>query len=132
MLFPGQTLPMTVFDAQTIDMIRTCIENDRTLGVVCLGYDKMVPIGTTAEIYECMYDPDQGFRLKAKGRQRFKILRVIIQVSFKINHHICNIVIVKVIIYVNEIIYYICKFPLFFYTFMTLITRAFACKIRYF
>ncbi|KOX73264.1 Protein cereblon [Melipona quadrifasciata] len=88
MLFPGQTLPMTVFDAQTIDMIRTCIENDRTLGVVCLGYDKMVPIGTTAEIYECMYDPDQGFRLKAKGRQRFKILRVIIQGYDKISAHV--------------------------------------------
>ncbi|XP_017886440.1 protein cereblon isoform X2 [Ceratina calcarata] len=84
MLFPGQTLPMTVFDAQTIDMIRTCIENDRTLGIVCLGYNKMVSIGTTAEIYECMYDPEQGFRLKAKGRQRFKILGVIIQGSDKI------------------------------------------------
>lgn len=83
MLFPGQTLPMTVLDAQTIDMLRTCIQNNRTLGVVSLGYDKMVQIGTTAEIYECMYeDPDQGFRLKAKGRQRFKILRVIMQVHF--------------------------------------------------
>ncbi|KOC60678.1 Protein cereblon [Habropoda laboriosa] len=83
-LFPGQTLPMTVIDAQTIDMIRTCLGNDRTLGVVCLGYDRTAPVGTTAEIYECMYDgPEQGFRLKAKGRQRFKILRLIIQVCSK-------------------------------------------------
>ena len=89
MLFPGQTLPMTVFDAQTIDMLRTCIQNNRTLGVVSLGYDKMVQIGTTAEIYECMYeDPDQGFRLKAKGRQRFKILRVIMQGYDKISANV--------------------------------------------
>ncbi|XP_029034768.1 protein cereblon [Osmia bicornis bicornis] len=89
MLFPGQTLPMTVFDPQTIDMLTACIRNNRTLGVVCLGYDKMVPIGTTAEIYECVYeDPEQGFRLKAKGRQRFKILRVIIQGYDKISANV--------------------------------------------
>nr|XP_012146991.1 PREDICTED: protein cereblon isoform X2 [Megachile rotundata] len=83
MLFPGQTLPMIVFDEHTIDMLTTCIRNNKTLAVVCLGYiwdDMMAPIGTTAEIYECMYeDRNLGFRLKAKGRQRFKILRVIIQ-----------------------------------------------------
>ncbi|CAL7937660.1 unnamed protein product [Xylocopa violacea] len=84
MLFPGQTLPMIVLEAPIIDMIKACIENDRTLGVVCI-YDKIVPIGTTAEIYECMYDHQQGFRLKAKGRQRFKILRVIIEGYDKIS-----------------------------------------------
>lgn len=83
-LFPGQTLPMTVFNEQTIDMLRTCIQNNRTLGVVCLEYGKIVQVGTTAEIFECMYEsPVQGFRLKAKGRQRFKILQVITQVCFE-------------------------------------------------
>lgn len=87
-LFPGQTLPMAVFGAQTIDMLQTCIQNDRTFGVVCYGYPEMERIGTTAEIYEYMdVGPQQEFRLKAKGRQRFKILHVIAQVSFYIKHN---------------------------------------------
>lgn len=88
-LFPGQTLPMTVFNEQTIDMLRTCIQNNRTLGVVCLEYGKIVQVGTTAEIFECMYEsPVQGFRLKAKGRQRFKILQVITQGYDKISANV--------------------------------------------
>jgi len=87
-LFPGQTLPMTVFGTQTIEMLQTCIQNDRTFGVVCYGHPEMERIGTTAEIYEYTDGGiwlDHGrreFRLKAKGRQRFKILRIITQVSF--------------------------------------------------
>ncbi|KAG5307589.1 CRBN protein, partial [Pseudoatta argentina] len=84
-LFPGQTLPMTVFGTQTIEMLQTCIQNDRTFGVVCYGNPDMERIGTTAEIYEYTDGGiwlDHGrreFRLKAKGRQRFKILRIITQ-----------------------------------------------------
>ncbi|XP_066582632.1 protein cereblon [Prorops nasuta] len=75
-LFPGQTLPMTVYERQTIEMLKTCIQNDRTFGVICSGYDKMMQIGTTAEIYE--YKETNGeLNLKAKGRQRFKILRLL-------------------------------------------------------
>ncbi|XP_076242249.1 E3 ubiquitin ligase component cereblon [Calliopsis andreniformis] len=89
MLFPGQTLPMTEFDPQTIEMLRTCIQNNRTLGVVCLRYGDIVPVGTTAEIYECMdASPGDGFRLKAKGRQRFKILQVLTQDSDKISANV--------------------------------------------
>ncbi|KAG7190065.1 hypothetical protein KM043_006206 [Ampulex compressa] len=88
-LFPGQTLPMTVFDKQIIKMFHTCIQNDRTFGVVRLDDERIVAIGTTAEIYEYT-DGDlvQGFRLKAKGRQRFKILRVTIHGYNKISANV--------------------------------------------
>lgn len=77
-LFPGQTLPMTIYGTETIDMLQKCIEKDRTFGVVFSGNEKIVPIGTTAEIYQYKHETQsQGFRVKAKGRQRFKILRVI-------------------------------------------------------
>ncbi|XP_012267633.2 protein cereblon [Athalia rosae] len=77
-LFPGQTLPMTVRATQTIDMLQKCIEKNRTFGVVCLGNEGMLPIGTTAEIFQYKHDEQSpGFRVKAKGRQRFKILHVI-------------------------------------------------------
>lgn len=73
-LFPGQTLPMAVFGSNIIGMLEKCIQKNRTFGVVCQQADK-APIGTTAEIYEYSQgNPEEGFRIKAKGRQRFKIL----------------------------------------------------------
>ncbi|KMQ87897.1 protein cereblon-like protein [Lasius niger] len=93
-LFPGQTLPMTVFGAHTIDMLQNCIQNDRTFGVVCYGHPEMERIGTTAEIYEYtdggvwMDHGRREFRLKAKGRQRFKILRIITQDHNKISANV--------------------------------------------
>ncbi|XP_051160441.1 protein cereblon [Leptopilina boulardi] len=76
-LFPGQTLPLTVFDRQTIEMLQQCINKNRIFGVVCRGYDNLISIGTTAEIYEYIEgSPMEGFRIKAKGRQRFKILHI--------------------------------------------------------
>ncbi|XP_031843037.1 E3 ubiquitin ligase component cereblon [Nomia melanderi] len=75
MLFPGQTLPMTV-DTHAIDM-PACLEGNRTIGVVCFRYSNIYPIGVTAEIYECIdKGPEEGYNLKAKGRQRFKILQL--------------------------------------------------------
>lgn len=80
-LFPGQTLPMKVYRPRTITMLQNCMQKDHIFGVVCLGDEKIVRIGTTAEIYE--YDDvelgESNFQLKAKGRQRFMILQVIMQ-----------------------------------------------------
>ncbi|XP_033324686.1 protein cereblon isoform X2 [Megalopta genalis] len=79
MLFPGQTLPMKI-RTHAIDML-SCLQSNRTIGVVCFGYNNVVtPIGVTAEIYECKsLGPEAGYNLKAMGRQRFKILQLIIQ-----------------------------------------------------
>lgn len=80
-LVPGQTLPLTVFETFTINMLRQCILNDRTFGVLANWYfvDGTPKInnnvGTTAEIYEYQAEGGQsGFRVKAKARQRFKVI----------------------------------------------------------
>lgn len=83
-LFPGQTLPMTIFNLQIIDILKNCIKNDRTFGCVCYNNKPAHPgqIGTTAEIYEYREGTGRsGFHLKAKGRQRFKILCVVSFIS---------------------------------------------------
>ncbi|KAI4488628.1 hypothetical protein M0802_011444 [Mischocyttarus mexicanus] len=80
-LFPGQTLPMKSENIEVIRMLQNCIQKDHIFGVICLSNGKMVHVGTTAEVYE-YFDEDllvSSFRLKAKGRQRFKILRVIMK-----------------------------------------------------
>lgn len=75
-LFPEQTLPMVEYSTQIINMLRSCIDKDRTFGVVRSGSTNNSLVGTTAEIYEYSDSDPNGFRIKAKGRQRFKILRV--------------------------------------------------------
>lgn len=74
-LFPGQTLPIMEHNPQSIEMLRKCILKDRTFGVACSRAVNCV--GTTAEIYEYSENPDiEEVRVKAKGRQRFKILHL--------------------------------------------------------
>ncbi|XP_023248163.1 protein cereblon [Copidosoma floridanum] len=76
-LFPGQTLPLAVFNINIITMLEKCIQDNRTFGVLCYHENKIENIGTTAEIYEFSHgsSPGEGLRIKAKGRQRFKILQ---------------------------------------------------------
>lgn len=79
-LVPGQTLPLTVFYPPTIAMLREIICKDKTFGVVCVRqapYQKkaLAQFGTTAEIFQYQEEGDlAGFKIKAKGRQRFKLL----------------------------------------------------------
>lgn len=79
-LVPGQTLPLTVFYPPTISMLRKTISTDHTFGVVCVRYATSHPpifadIGTTAEIYAFQDEEESaGFKIKAIGRQRFKIV----------------------------------------------------------
>ncbi|GLH08848.1 Protein cereblon homolog [Gryllus bimaculatus] len=79
-LVPGQTLPLTVFYPPTISMLRRTITTDHTFGVVCVRYATSHPpiladIGTTAEIYAFQDEEETaGFKIKAIGRQRFKIV----------------------------------------------------------
>ena len=100
-LFPGQTLPMAVYDPNIINMLEKCIQNNRTFGVVCIQENKVEPIGTTAEIYEYVQGgSEDGFRIKAKGRQRFQILMI------KNDEQVSIIRINYIIIFLISIIYY--------------------------
>ncbi|XP_008558965.1 protein cereblon isoform X2 [Microplitis demolitor] len=77
-LFPGGTLPIVARNSRPIEMLRQCIAKDRTFGVVCVR--DVNSVGTTAEIYEyteeSLMHGLEEVRVKAKGRQRFKIIRI--------------------------------------------------------
>lgn len=82
-LVPGQTLPLTVSDRHTIAMLKHCVNNDRTFGVIASWssysehFDEIADVGTTAEIYEYqMEEGNAGFRIKAKARQRFRVMEM--------------------------------------------------------
>lgn len=88
---PGQTLPLSLYHPHTITLLRQAIEKDRTFGLVVKSQSVLQQyfndpekhpligtVGVTAEIYEHRDTPDlyRGYGLKARCRQRFKILEV--------------------------------------------------------
>ena len=86
-LMPGQTLPMTFFQPSVISMMKRLVETTKTFGVLHKRYRSSQPglveeasVGTTAEIYECREpsasSTDVGYHIKAKGRQRFRLISI--------------------------------------------------------
>ncbi|XP_043242048.1 protein cereblon-like [Amphibalanus amphitrite] len=82
MLIPGQTLPLTLFHPAAVAMVRRAIAHNKTFGFInenCVRPDgsSEPTIGTTAEIYEVRdesQDAYTAFSIKAKGRQRFRLV----------------------------------------------------------
>src|SRR5690349_10024795 len=81
-LFPGGVLPLKVFEARYIDMVRDCMKRDAPFGVVRIKSGKEVGttaaepdrVGCLAHIVE--WDmPELGLlMLQTSGGQRFRIL----------------------------------------------------------
>lgn len=79
-LVPTQTLPLSIFQPVQVSMLRSVILKDGTFGIVHSrhaqdGRSGLAKYGTTAEIYEYQEeDFTQTMSIKAKGRQRFKVI----------------------------------------------------------
>ncbi|XP_053152493.1 protein cereblon isoform X4 [Hemicordylus capensis] len=81
MLIPGQTLPLQLFRPQEVSMVRNLIQKDRTFAVLAYSniLEREAHFGTTAEIYAYREEHEFGIetvKLKAIGRQRFKVLEI--------------------------------------------------------
>jgi Lon protease-like protein len=79
-LFPGQVLPLHVFELRYRALTRECLAGDRRFGVVLIergpevgGGDVRFGIGTVAEIAEAAELPDGRFALLAVGVTRFRV-----------------------------------------------------------
>lgn len=80
-LFPGQGLPLQVFEARYRTMMQECLAGDRQFGVVLIergwevgGGDTRFRTGTVAEIAEVEELPDGRFFLIAVGLGRVRVL----------------------------------------------------------
>lgn len=80
-LFPGEGLPLVVFEPRYRTMTRECLAGDRQFGVVLIerghevgGGDTRVLTGTVAEIAEVEEVPDGRFFLITVGRARVRVL----------------------------------------------------------
>jgi uncharacterized protein len=81
-LFPGGPLPLRIFEARYIDLVRRCLREDSGFGVVLLtdgaeaadGPTATSDVGTYARIVDFSSQPDGLLGIEARGERRFRIL----------------------------------------------------------
>ena len=80
-LFPGGPLPLRIFEARYIDLVRRCLREDKGFGVVLIregdeaGTTPAVTcdVGTYARIVDFSGEPDGLLGIEARGERRFRI-----------------------------------------------------------
>lgn len=82
-LFPGQLLPLHIFEDRYRLMIRRCLAEDLPFGVVLIKQGEEVggaaephAVGTQARIVESTHLPDGAMDIVAVGMERFRIRRL--------------------------------------------------------
>lgn len=83
-LFPGQVLPLHIFEDRYRAMIRHCLAEDTPFGVVLIKQGSEVgeaatphSVGTVARIVESAYLPNGTMNLITVGVERFRIRRLL-------------------------------------------------------
>jgi len=83
-LFPGMMLPLHVFEPRYQEMVRHCLEGDRTFGVCLIESGKEVggpanpfDVGTTCRIHTVAPQGDGRMHLVTFGVERFRITRLL-------------------------------------------------------
>lgn len=83
-LFPGQVLPLHIFEDRYRQMIRRCLAEDTPFGVVLIQQGREVGetasphmVGTIARIVESAYLPNGTMNIITVGVERFRIRRLL-------------------------------------------------------
>jgi Lon protease-like protein len=80
-LFPDGPLPLRIFETRYVDMVRSCMREERCFGVVLIstgleaGPAETYDVGTTATITDFHQLPGGLLGLTCVGQQRFRILK---------------------------------------------------------
>jgi len=77
-LFPGQTLPLHIFEPRYRVMIQRCIDNDQPFGIVLAQSEDGTPhtVGTAARITQVERLPDGRMNIVTVGTERFELKNV--------------------------------------------------------
>lgn len=81
-LFPHGPLPLRIFETRYVDMVKRCMRENRSFGVVLVSGGNEVgqpagftDIGTTARIVDFNLLPDGLLGITCRGERRFRVLR---------------------------------------------------------
>ena len=77
-LFPGQTLPLHIFEPRYRIMVQRCIDNDQPFGIVLAQSEDGLPhtIGTAARITQVERLADGRMNIVTVGTERFELQNV--------------------------------------------------------
>ncbi len=82
-LFPGGLLPLHIFEQRYREMVKFCIRNDSSFGIVMIKEgeevgEAAVPciVGTAVDLVEVYRLPDGRMNIMTSGHSRFEILEV--------------------------------------------------------
>jgi len=82
-LFPGEMLPLHIFEPRYKEMIRECDEKKQPFGVVLVVDDGLAEVACTAELLQIAKTyPNGEMDIISMGRRIFRILEVIDERSF--------------------------------------------------
>ncbi|MBF6990580.1 MULTISPECIES: LON peptidase substrate-binding domain-containing protein [Cupriavidus] len=83
-LFPGGRLPLRVFEARYVDMVRNCLRDGTPFGACLIESGEEVArpgkatvpesVGCLAEIVDCNMEQLGVLLIRARGRERFQII----------------------------------------------------------
>src|SRR5512139_3168148 len=80
-LFPGGPLPLRIFEARYLDLVKRCLREDSGFGVVLIregveagGPAQTYDVGTYARIVDFSQQPDGLLGIRAQGERRFRIV----------------------------------------------------------
>src|SRR5690606_10969850 len=73
-LFPGEAVPLHIFEDRYRDLVRHCLETDAPFGVVLADGDEMARVGCAARISRVLQRYDDGrLDIVAVGEERFEV-----------------------------------------------------------
>ena len=73
-LYPGETIPLHIFEPRYKAMVKDCLSADQSFGVVLFDAGEISDVGCVAEIREVLKRyPDGRMDISIEGRKRFRI-----------------------------------------------------------
>jgi Lon protease-like protein len=82
-LLPGAPLPLHIFEPRYKEMIKECLDQKRSFGIVRAKEEGFVNVGCTAEIINVLKTYADGrMNILAEGQRRFEVLQVNQERSF--------------------------------------------------
>ncbi|PSQ97322.1 MAG: ATP-dependent protease [Bacteroidetes bacterium SW_9_63_38] len=76
-LYPGEQLPLHIFEERYKELTRYCLDHDVSFGVIRSADEALAEVGTTARIEEIVSRYDDGrMDIRVTGEERFRLLEV--------------------------------------------------------
>lgn len=76
-LFPGEPVPLHIFEPRYKEMVRVCLDADRPFGIVYASEDRLAEIGCAARIQRVLTRYEDGrLDIVAVGEERFRVEQV--------------------------------------------------------